>query len=211
MIDVYVYLFDQLETLGDSFVEKNICKMPESRREYCLRYRRIADRQTCVVSYLLLLRGLNEKYGITGPVEFERNAQSKPYLKDYPRIYFNISHCGSGAVCAVSDFEIGIDIEEIHPFDPGVARLVCTAGELRRLDESAEKERLFCRIWTGKECYAKAWGISVADILGSEPPAGEILRREWDKYMVALCCANRAAAQIRAEWTVGDGTVLSTF
>ena len=148
----HVYMYDKMETLSDRFSEKHIDKLPEYRNKYCRRYRREADRQACIISYLLLKQGLYEKFGVTVPIEFIYNKQSKPYLKNTPHIFFNISHCSLGIVCAVADFEIRIDIEEIHPYDPAVARLVCTDGELRKLTESPDPEHLFCRIWTGKEC-----------------------------------------------------------
>ena len=188
---VSVYAFNHWEALCGQFVERNVDRLPEFRKKRCQRYRRERDKQACIISYLLLRQGLFEKYRISEPVEFLYNGYGKPYLKGYPHIFFNFSHCERGIVCAIADFEIGIDMQEIHPYDPGVANLVCTADELRRLAESIDPARLFCRIWTAKESYAKARGIGLADVLKQETPAGSVRHWEEEGAFVALCCERK--------------------
>ena len=198
--NVYIYLFDKLETLSERFVENNIDKLPEFRRNRCVRYRRDADKRACIISYLLLQQGLNEKFGITEHVEFIYNDHAKPYLADYPYIFFNLSHCEKGIVCAVADFEIGIDIQDIVPFDPAVAGVVCGSDEMRLLAASEDPARLFCKLWTTKESYAKAQGLSVVNVLDVSPPESMVSHRDFAEYCVALCCRNFMADQIQIEW-----------
>jgi len=45
-----------------------------------------------------------------------RNAYGKPFIRDVP-LYSNISHAGEWVVCAISDYEVGIDIECIKEID----------------------------------------------------------------------------------------------
>jgi 4'-phosphopantetheinyl transferase len=41
---------------------------------------------------MLLRHALQENFGINKHIEFTDGDHGKPYLRDYPRIYFNISH-----------------------------------------------------------------------------------------------------------------------
>ena len=62
---------------------------------------------------LLLARGL-EQMGIreqTAGLEYRKNG--KPYLKDYPELYFNLSHSGTMAMAVFADTEAGCDIEKL--------------------------------------------------------------------------------------------------
>jgi 4'-phosphopantetheinyl transferase len=162
---VYLYLFDDFGSLDESFVEHSLARLPDFRREQCLRYRRAEDRIRCIAAYLLLEKGLREQYGITQPVSFVCNKYGKPYLRECPEIYCSISHCESGVACAVSRLEIGADIQDARPFSRKLAERVCTDDELLRLEAAENPERLFCEFWTKKEGYAKAKGQGVTEVL----------------------------------------------
>lgn len=72
--------------------------LPDWRRRYALSYRRPIDQYLCAKSYLLLSGILSENFDIHGMPEFSYNSFGKPFLKAYPDIHFNISHCaGSSA------------------------------------------------------------------------------------------------------------------
>jgi len=49
---------------------------------------------------------------------------------------------------------------DIRPYDPAIARRVCSEGELRLLSEVADPSRLFCRMWVARESYAKCWDVA---------------------------------------------------
>ena len=82
----------------------------------------------------------------------EIGAHGKPYFKDKTRFpFFNISHSGDYAVCAVATCEIGIDI---------LSRIL-TKQELLQLEQSEETESFFCRLWSQKESYVKWSGQGI--------------------------------------------------
>lgn len=122
----------------------------------------------------LLAKGLEELYGIIpadeNPLVFYKGEYGKPYLKDYPRIHFNISHTDGMAACGIGDRQLGIDVEQVRPYRKRVLRKVFSEAERRRLEEIPEDEhsQYFFRIWTLKESYVKALGcgltISLTDI-----------------------------------------------
>jgi len=89
---------------------------------------------------------------------------------------FNVSHSGGLAVFAIANgFEVGVDIEEIHP----VNDLEASASIFLSSDELAEFEALpidgklerFFTVWTCKEAILKAFGSGftgpVKDILAT--------------------------------------------
>jgi len=90
-------------------------------------------------------------------IEFEYNAKGKPFAKNLP-LYFSKSHSGNLAVCAVSDCEIGIDVEKIRDINPRVSDRFATDREKEYIKNS---ENGFFKIWTLKEAYFKCIGTGL--------------------------------------------------
>lgn len=88
--------------------------------------------------------------------ELAKTVLGKPYLKDWPRIQFNLSHSGAYGVCAVSDAPVGVDVEMIRPLRQDVAKRFFTKVEQGYLSAQPPKE--FFRLWTRKESFTKAIG-----------------------------------------------------
>lgn len=158
MYKIYAF-FDLKEIDAHTLKHLEYC-LPPKRREKCMRYRQDIDRKNCVVAYLLLLHGLYTDYGICNP-RISYGQSGKPYLRDYPETYFNISHCPCGCVCAVSDSPIGIDIQDIRPFSWLTAKRCCSKAELDLLKHSANPASEFTKIWVMKESYLKMKGTGI--------------------------------------------------
>ncbi|PXX50800.1 4'-phosphopantetheinyl transferase [Hungatella effluvii] len=116
---------------------------------------------------LLLRRALREQYGMDygdgrKPVLIE-GAHGKPYLREYPQIQFNISHCMGLAVLGVGECSVGIDVEYVRPYREPLLKRVLSAAELRQMEAAGEagREELFFRFWTLKESYVKAVGCGI--------------------------------------------------
>ena len=82
------------------------------------------------------------------------------------RIEFNLSHCGRGALLAVTtERAIGVDVQEALPDDawPATARRFCTVGEWEHLQAmpSVRRATVFSEIWTRKEAAGKAAGVGL--------------------------------------------------
>jgi len=187
---IWVYLFEGISGLSEGFIAEKSPELPFFRRRQCESYRQSDDKKACIVSYMLLKTGLLEQYGITDPGEFVYNRHGKPYLREHPHIFFNISHCKTGAACALSYTETGVDIQDIRPFDIETARRVCGKNELDLLAGSGAPAKLFCEMWAKKESRAKAEGISVCELLNRDLPDGLFYCRETENYFMALCCKN---------------------
>lgn len=155
-----LYLFDEYKQVTEEFIIRALQFLPENRRNRALRYRKATDRINCVITYLMLRYGLRECFGITS-CKIELGKYGKPFLADYPNVHFNISHCDIGNAVVVANFPIGVDIQEVRPFSWNVAKRVCSGQELAELEKCANQDKLFIRMWTAKESYAKMIGQGV--------------------------------------------------
>lgn len=84
------------------------------------------------------------------------NEYGKPYLKD-ASCYFNLSHQGEWVVLAVSDYEVGVDVQRIQP----IAQTI-----LQRMFHDNEQERIqsfedMTKVWCMKESYGKYQGTGI--------------------------------------------------
>ena len=156
-----VYIFDHLEQYTHEAYEKHLSSLPTWRKEKALQYKKLDDRKCSVLAFVLLQRALREEYGITELPEFVYNEFGKPSLPNLP-IHFSLSHCKDAVACAVSDHNIGIDVESIVPYTPDVARRVCTADEFEMLEQSTNKDLDFIKLWTAKEAISKYEGVGLS-------------------------------------------------
>ena len=155
-----LYLFDEYEQLSEKFIVSALQFLPENRRIRALRYRRTIDRWNCVITYLMLQHGLRECFGIAS-FEIAFGEYGKPYLLEYPHVHFSISHCDAGCAVVVADCPVGVDIQDVQPFSWDVAKRVCCERELAELGASEERDKLFIKMWTVKECYGKIVGTGI--------------------------------------------------
>lgn len=110
-------------------------------------------------AFILLDLALKEHYKQTlKSVKMSKHSTNKWFIDNLP-IYFSISH-SSGIVCvAISDIEIGIDIEEVLPLkNEKIIKKVFNKEELNSYLSLNEIDRLkyFYEIWTKKEASFKS-------------------------------------------------------
>ena len=101
-----------------------------------------------------LLKKVMQELNINDEIIFNDNG--KPYFKN-SSFYFNISHSGNYIVLAISDKEIGVDIEKIK-MNEKVAKKICTESELKQIKTKDD----FTKIWVMKESYVKYLGIGLS-------------------------------------------------
>ncbi|AFZ00727.1 4'-phosphopantetheinyl transferase [Calothrix sp. PCC 6303] len=121
-----------------------------------------------------ILRTILGRYLDVAPqeVKFDYEAFGKPVLSaefSDRKIWFNLSHCQSLALCAVSrDRPIGVDLEYARP----ITDVLVLAQQFFSASESAlmrslpphQKQQAFFRIWTCKEAYLKATGAGISQL-----------------------------------------------
>lgn len=164
--------------------------LPQWRKEKTLRYKKMDDRKRCVLAFVLLQDALRKEYGITEVPEFVYNEFGKPLLPDLP-IHFSLSHCKNAVACAVSDYNVGIDVENIVTYNPDVARRVGTASELEALRCSSQIDLDFTALWTKKEAVAKFEGMGLLVKMNElEMSSYRIDTVCYEKFILSVCGAD---------------------
>ncbi|MGO1370120.1 MAG: 4'-phosphopantetheinyl transferase family protein [Senegalia sp. (in: firmicutes)] len=116
---------------------------------------------------MLIIQKVNIKNNF---IIFDENQFGKPFLKNYPKFHFNISHSGDFVVCGIDDKPIGIDIEEIKSIKyKEIAKFYFTINEFNYIIENNLETQLarFYEIWTLKESYIKCVGQGLSISLKS--------------------------------------------
>lgn len=166
------YYFEDISTVTQRQYRHWLSLLPEFRRNKALGYRRYEDSLRCVIAYLLLWRALEEETDSTlPPPEFRYNENGKPYLKyatkTLTKPFFNLSHTDDFVACALSEQEIGVDVQRKIDWSPELAHHICTAFELRLFEKSSwsdeDKSLQLTQLWTLKESYLKAIGTGLAE------------------------------------------------
>ena len=173
----------------------------DSRKESIRAYVQNKDKARCLVSGLLL----RQICGVTEDSQLVYGNNGKPYLKN-STMYFNISHSGDYVVLAISNREIGIDIENIErkaPYSSKVAARCFTKQECEWMGEGDNEP--FFRLWTAKESIMKASGFGFSlppesfCVLPMDGSAHYIVGKNWflewilyDDYIICLAIEREA-------------------
>lgn len=186
---IKIYGFFDLDCVSPEFFNNAIKVLPAERVNRIDRYKNYEDKKLSVISYLLCVYGLYDCFSIKNPIiRLEKNG--KPFLVDYPDIYFNISHCKIGCVCAVSDNPVGIDIQNNTDYSCEVAEKVCCQHELEYINKKENKSKAFTKIWAMKESYVKMTGDGICaglkeiDVLRMD---GMIRVIDLENGVIAVC------------------------
>ena len=91
-------------------------------------------------------------------LRFEYGKYGKPYLKN-AALQFSLSYTHRAYIIALSDDEIGADIERLRTAKPHVASRCFTDAENSYLYQNMELfDQRFYELWTQKEAYLKYTG-----------------------------------------------------
>ncbi|SFB07915.1 4'-phosphopantetheinyl transferase family protein [Clostridium frigidicarnis] len=118
------------------------------------------DKVRALIGEILIRVIIVQELGIKN-ITFEKNKYGKPYLKEYPKFNFNISHSGEFVVGAIDDKPIGIDVEEVKYIEyEEIAKSFFTISEFNYIIKNDSDICLskFYEIWTLKESYIKCCG-----------------------------------------------------
>ena len=103
-------------------------------------------------------------------MNYHYGANEKPYLKGKQDIYFNLSHSEDVAVCAISLWEVGCDIEKISDIPLNIAKKYFCESEYDLISSQKTqeaKQEMFFRLWTLKESYIKMTGMGMRKPMNS--------------------------------------------
>ena len=137
--------------------------LPAWRRRKAEAFRFAADRRRSVAAWVLLRQMLAERGLDADSLPVTEGEFGKPAFDPALGIRFSISHAGDRVMAAVSDAEVGCDVERIVPIDGAMLEAGLTDAERAGLAtlSGADRDRAFIRLWVRKESYAKALGRGV--------------------------------------------------
>ena len=135
--------------------------LPKPILEKALRFRKIVDQNNYLAARWILYT-LSQQIGINhtfGDFSIEKN--KKPIIPGFPS--FNISHCNGLVVVAVSDYTIGIDVENIsRSYQLDNFTQIFSSQEISDIETYGAKA--FFYYWTIKEAVLKCTGEGLAKL-----------------------------------------------
>ena len=138
----------------------------EERQKKVDEYKFFKDKVLSLGAGLLLQKALEDENISIEKCQYKYNEHKKPYIiADEKIIHFNLSHSGEYVICAISNSEVGCDIEKIETANFKTAKRFFSKNEYEIImqEENLEKRNgLFYRFWTLKESFIKAAGIGLS-------------------------------------------------
>ncbi len=195
-----LYYFDIEPLRNKAVFEKELENITEGRIERIEKAQATADKLRLMGSGLMITF-IKTKYFVDSDVAVDKHG--KPYFVNSD-LKFNLSHSGRFVVAAVSDYEVGIDIQKKKADKHRIAEKNFLQGECAYINAGAndeERHQRFCEIWTLKEAYLKNIGMGLRKPLNSFEimfrPEGPVIKNETeykcsqfmmnDKYIVSVC------------------------
>lgn len=173
-----------------------------------------AKRETALAFFLLMYglkkQGIIDTYSEIDKLGYSAGEHGKPYLFNRKDIHFSISHTSGMVMCAVSDAEVGCDVEKKKKNRDEIGKIASrffAEKEAQKIEESTDNEAVdeFFRIWTGKESYVKRNG------LGMTMPFDEfciydcetipVTVWENDSFVASVCCENKDYSVEEINWS----------
>lgn len=185
------YVKADINALDADIFEESFGYMQPERQKRVSEIKNIEQKKCTLAGEWLVRNTLSEITGMA-PNEFVIYADEKGKLhsQNTPELFFNISHSRNTVVIAVSDVEVGIDVEKIRPVSIKLAKRVCAQKELLYVfghiptdeDYTANPkpdvlERFF-DIWTIKEAYFKCIGTGITDFMSVDALGGDFNKKK---------------------------------
>lgn len=182
-----VFLVQNKIPLNEAIFQFLLQFSPLEKQQRILRQRIMQSAVNMVVGGALARYMLWKEWGIEPDARITCGKFGKPYLPDHPNAYFNISHSGRFVVCAVCNTPIGVDVQEIIPYQPDVAMKVCSNTELAQIEAAENRSAEFTKIWTRKEAAVKRSGLGIGgDLLSRISSSHEIYSIHIENFFISI-------------------------
>ncbi len=204
-----VFYADVTPLCNKSVFDKNFEFLPEIRKEKIICLKNNKAKVLSLGAWVVLEKCARE-FGINADKsDFSYFKNGKPHFAGYPNLHISISHSANIALCAVSDFEIGVDTEYVSDFKEGICRRFFCESECNQIlsaQNIEEKRNRFYRMWALKESYSKLTGRGIGEFKNFEidiSGAGPYVRQKntedsfffyepaIDGYKSAVCIAGK--------------------
>ena len=149
------------------------CALSDYRRAKLSKQKNPAARRQGLGAELLLRHALRDAAAeYTWPPTITVGENGKPAW-DVEGLYFNLSHSGDWAACAIADRPLGLDVQERCAYCEGLVRRFFSEAERREIEGAADRDQAFGRIWSLKESWIKALGTGLSTPLASFSVVGK--------------------------------------
>lgn len=151
----------------------------------------------------ILMKILTELYNINSDsIKIFSTENGKKYIKkiENKSIFFSVSYFIDGMILSIANSDHGIDIESIRKIDANIANRFFMKAEIEYIANAnnfLDKELLY--IWTRKEAYTKAKGITLFEVLSKIDVVSDVSLKKLDcriktffyKYSIISYCYNK--------------------
>lgn len=155
----------KLSALYDgALYEKTFDSLPKWRKDQVTLLKKQDDRIRCTGTFCLLRFAVEKRGYSADKIKFLFGEYGKPYVADNS-FFFNLSHSGEYALCAVSEGDVGCDIETVGKYRNKTAKRFFTVDEyalLSGISDEENRNKMFFSLWTLKESVIKATGMGAA-------------------------------------------------
>ena len=178
-----VYYFRNPDSVSEECINGILPNLPQQQQQIVANIKNHRHRCEQVVAYIMLCNALKTqdkwisdhtfhiknlttkqlttRYVRRNPPIWSFGKHGKPYMTNYEGIYFNISHCNEAVAVAVSDHEVGIDVEGRRKFSDGLLQRAFNDEEQAIIHSSDDNQKEFACLWTRKEAWFKYTGTGI--------------------------------------------------
>ncbi len=162
------YIIKNINDFNKDDINNFYDKIPKLKKDKIDKYKNYDTKVRSIVGEILLKNLLSKSNISYNSLDYYINEYGKPYLKNI-NIFFNISHSFDYVITAISNNEIGIDIEKIRKTPLNIINQFATEKEKAYILSTNNniEERIF-KIYTLKEAYFKMLGTNLNNILEVE-------------------------------------------
>lgn len=194
------YAVEKYEQTGKKFIDVNVVDVTERNElpqvdkiQYGGIVRDVGECLNCIncLNISEILKAISHPQDFT----YCYGQNGKPYFTNLS-IHFNLSHSGDYVLCALSDREVGADIQQMNDIDywKTAERFFQSeeVAKMRRLATMEEQKRFFYKLWARKEAYGKFTGEGVTKALFVDMidfPEDTLWEEyeDLDGYCIAVC------------------------
>ena len=162
------YIVKNINDFNTEDINNFYDKIPKLKKDKISKFKNYESKIRSIIGEIILKELLEKKNISYNSLDYYINEYGKPYLKN-DKIFFNISHSFDYVITAISNNEIGIDIEKVRETPIKIINQFATEKEKEYILSSNKniEERIF-KIYTLKEAYFKMLGTNLNNILEVE-------------------------------------------
>lgn len=155
-------IYDNINNYSTNNFKNFYSILSESEKEKFNKLIKDNDKKLLLLSRYLLKQLIEQNTNfIYDNTSIKYNENGKPMIEN---ISYNISHSNEYCAVAVSNNQIGIDIEKIRTIDLKIMDIFCTESEKKYIINSDNPYKSFFEIYCLKEAYFKMLGTNLKNL-----------------------------------------------